>query len=332
MFHHILVPLDGSRYAEQALPVAARLAQASHGTITLVQIIDPINNAASASSSKDLEKRTFASRGYLEQVLQRPYLSPLVSQTEVISGDPASAIAEIAAQPPVDLIVLASHGYTGVRRWFQESVAEHLARLAPIPVLILHDQRPLRVHRSIDGTSVLRALVPLDGSEASLAAITPATHLVNAFSTPGLGEIHLAQVVVSTGAESMSDLEAQLHAARQQLKARVLLVRERLKLTSEPGFSPPLFIWAATLERSVAEGIVRRAERGEKHADMKSARTCDVIVMTTHTSTGKQKWAKKSITERVLRATHLPVLLVHPAEVSMEGEQQHANLTHGAVI
>lgn len=331
MFRHILVPLDGSRYAEQALPVAARLAQSSHGTMTLIQVINPADNAMPASLPEESEKRTGASKDYLEHVLQRPYLSHHVSRMEVISGDPASAIAEIAARPPVDLVVLASHGYTGVRRWFQESVAEHLARIAPVPVLMLHDHKPLRVHRNIDGTSFIRALVPLDDSEVSLAAVIPAARFVNAFSTPGLGEVHLARVVVSTGTESMPDLETQLQAARQQLKARAQLLHERLKMTSEPDFSPPLFIWAATLEGSVAEGIVRRAEHGEKHAETKSARTCDVIVMTTHNSTDRQKWAKKSITERVLRATHLPVLIVHPAKVSMEKEQPHADLTHGAV-
>lgn len=331
MFRHILVPLDGSRHAEQALPVAARLAQAAYGTVTLIQIINPAGNAESADLSEDLEKRTGASKDYLEHVLQRPYLSHLVSRTEVISGDPANAIAEIAARQPVDLVVLASHGYTRVRRWFQESVAEHLARIAPVPVLMLHDHKPLRVHRNIDGTSFIRALVPLDDSRESLAAIIPATHLVNAFSTPGLGEVHLARVVVSTGAESMPDLETQLQEARQQLKAHAQLLHEHLKMASEPDFSPPLFIWAATLEGSVAEGIVRRAEHGEKHAETKSARTCDVIVMTTHNSTDRQKWAKNSITERVLRTAHLPVLIVHPAKVSMKREQWHAGLTRGAI-
>ncbi len=328
MFRHLLVPLDGSRYAEQALPVAARLAQASQGTITLVQIIDSRHTTSSPNPQEVAEDHAEVCKNYLEQVLQRPYLSQLVTRTEVASGDPSSTITTLAARLPIDLVVLASHGYTGVRRWFLGSVAEHLARFAPVPVLVLHDQKPLHIHHRIDGTRFIRALVPLDGLPGSMAAVLPATHLVGAFCTPSVGEVHLAHVVVSSAAESISDLEIRLQNSRKKLDTLGLSLYERLKTKSESD-RPPLLTWAVTLEMDIARGIVRRAEHGEKHAETQPARACDVIVMTTRGSTDRPDLAERSITEQVLHATHLPVLVVHPAENKRETEAQKVSIADG---
>lgn len=328
MFRHLLVPLDGSRHAERALPVAARLAQASHGTITLIQIVDPAHNTSQATP----EHHAMLGKSYLEQVQQRPYLSRLVSRTEVVLGNAASKITELASQAPIDLVVLASHGYTGFKHWLLGSVAEHLARFAPVPVLVLQNQKPLRIHHCIDGTTFIRALVPLDGLPGSQAAVAPAARIVSALSTPGLGEIHLAHIVTSPANEPMPDLETRLHAARQTLGTRGLCLSEHLKASTEPDNPPPLLTWAVTLERTIADGIVRRAEHGEKHAETKSARTCDVIVMTTLHSTDQQEWVKGSITKQVLHTAHLPVLIVRPVMEQVKIAQLPEEITHGVVI
>lgn len=70
MFRHLLVPLDGSRHAEQALPVAALLAHASQGTITLVQVIETARKTSLSSSPEPLDARVTTSKSYLEQLLE----------------------------------------------------------------------------------------------------------------------------------------------------------------------------------------------------------------------------------------------------------------------
>jgi nucleotide-binding universal stress UspA family protein len=234
-------------------------------------------------------------------------------------------MAKQAATPPIDLVILASHGYTGVKHWLPGSVAERLVRSAPVSVLVFHDQKPLHIHRHMDGTSSVRALVPLDTSARSLAAVLPAARMVSALSTPDRGELHLAHIVVDSAAESMPELETRLQTARQKLGAIGLDMRERLRASSDFDLASLTLTWAVTLELRIAEGIVRRAEHGEKHAEEKTAPKCDLIVMTTHGFGNQQQWAEGRITEQVLHATHLPVLVVRLAEGRVETDAQMAS-------
>lgn len=329
MFRHLLVPLDGSRHAEQALPVAARLARVSEGTITLVQVIDTVCKTSPSSSPEVLDARVTTSRIYLEQLLELPYLAGLSMHIQVVQGNPAAMIASLAATPPIDLVVLTTHGYTGVKRWIMGSVAEQVARHVLTPVLFLHSQKPLHIHRNADGTSFVRALVPVDTSAGSLAAIVPAARIVSAFSAPGRGEVHLAHIVVAPETEPMSETETRLQEARQQLERTGQGQRESLIARDDPDLRM-ILTWAVTLESAVAEGIVRRAEHGEKHVESAMAQKCDLLVIATQGSSDRQKWAVGSITEHVLHATHLPVLVIHPADVRVEKDQQCASQASGA--
>lgn len=323
MFRHILLPLDGTRQAEQALPVAARLARATEGEVILMQVIDPAHTLPGMRLSMTMEERITAGRSYLEQVRKRAYLSGLVTQTVVIVGQPAPAIAAEASLPKIDLLVLASHDVAGVKHWLQGSVAEDLACFATVPILWLQDRKLLHIHRRIDGTSFMRVLVPLDLTTPSLAAVVPAARLASAFSTSGEGEVHLAHVVISRADESMSDLETRLEVARETLEVIGQSLKRYLQTGSDPDLAAITLTWAVTMETEVAQGIARRAEHGEKHAGMQPAHTCDLIVMATHISSGKPKWGERSITWRVLHATHLPLVVVHTTEDREQQERQH---------
>ena len=139
MFRHLLVPLDGSSRAEQVLPVVARLARASQGTVTLLRVVDLTHDAitygmgAAYISQGIIEDELSAARSYLEQWRHDPSLAGTVVQTRVVSGNPAAAIIAQADEPPIDLVILSSHGYTGMKRWLLGSVAEKVARHALVP-------------------------------------------------------------------------------------------------------------------------------------------------------------------------------------------------------
>lgn len=330
MFRHILLPLDGTRQAELALPVAARLARATEGEVILMQVIDPTHTLPGMRLSMTMEERIAAGRSYLEQVRKRAYLSGLITQTVVIAGRPAPAIAAEASLPKIDLLVLASHDVVGVKHWLQGSVAEDLACFATVPILWLQDRKLLHIHRRIDGTSFVRVLVPLDLTAPSLAAVVPAARLASAFSTSGEGEVHLAHVVVSRANESMPDLETRLEVARETLEAIGQGLKQYLQTSSDPNLATVTLTWAVTMETEVAQGIARRAEHGEKHAGARPARTCDLIVMATHVSSGRQKWGERSTTGRVLHATHLPLVVVHTAEDREQQEQRTSAMAEKA--
>lgn len=331
MFQHILVPLDGSSRAEQSLPVAARLAHSSGGTITLLSVVNLLHEALSYGiagpciPADTIESDLAGARTYLEQVAQRTDLAgvPIDKQT-ALGGDPAAVILSVAEEQPVDLIVLSSHGYTGVKRWMLGSVAEKVARYAPVPVLMLRDGVPLRTHLHADGTISLRALVPLDASARSQDSIPPAAELVAALSSPGHGQIHLTQILVLPEDASQAERARLLQGTRQNLEAIGQSIRDGLvaNVGSELHLA---FSWEISLDSDIAEGIVRIAENGEERADTGQVERCDLIAITTHGAGGSQRWATGSITERVVQATHLPLLIVRPADMLMRERQQRAH-------
>ena len=123
MFQRILVPLDGSERAEQALPLAARLARASRGALLLVRVVtsarDDGRQAGEAAPSVreitdgELEK----ARRSLETLAASEALAGIPVATEVITGHPAEGILSAATARCAEQIEKSSHGYTGVKRW-----------------------------------------------------------------------------------------------------------------------------------------------------------------------------------------------------------------------
>lgn len=336
MFHHILVPLDGSSRAEQVLPVAARLARASQGTITLLRVVDLTHDAISYGigapyiAQHIIEDDLSNARSYLDQWRHNSTLAGTVVQTRVVAGNAAAAILAQAAEPPIDLVVISSHGYTGLKRWILGSVAEKVARHSFAPVLILRDQEPFHIHRSSDDSDVVRALVPLDTSPRSQDSLVPIAELVAALSTSSQGELHLTQMVVSNERVSTTEREELLAAAGQNLASIGQSIREGLVARFGPELHPALS-WSVSLTDDIAEGIVRMAENGEESREYGKVAACDLIALTTHGSGGMHLWPVGSIAERVLRSTRLPMLIVRPEDVIVNERKHHHHHTEAAV-
>lgn len=143
MFTNILVPLDGSRAAEAALEQAAYLASTSGGKIRLVQVLtnsmlaDNPTVLPEVREQLDQQDRRQAA-DYLDTLDSRLQARGIHCQAEILeSGDPAQRILEAAERHAVDLIVLTSHGRSGLSRFLLGSVAEKVLRHASCPTLIV---------------------------------------------------------------------------------------------------------------------------------------------------------------------------------------------------
>jgi nucleotide-binding universal stress UspA family protein len=322
MFHHILVPLDGSTRAEQALPVAARLAHASGGTLTLLQAVNlptmvapyPAMDPATMQMINDAD--VAEARRYAERVTRLSSLKNVHVETEVIVGTAAATILMVAETQHSDLIVLCSHGYTGMKRWVLGSVAEKVVHDASIPVLMLREGGPALVGTPPRAEGPLRALVPLDGSVQAKGALVPAAQLVAALSAPGPGALHLTRVVVLPDAAkiSTSEREAVMHKAKQYLRTTVEHLHAGLVAPAVADFKLAI-TWSVTIDDDIASGIIRVAEEGEETHNVDVADSSDLIAMVTHGYSGVQRWALGSVTERVLHATRLPLLIVPPPDL-----------------
>ena len=187
MFTRILVPLDGSTRAERAIPVAARIARAAHGTVVLVQVAtipftySPYLGSA-AYADKAIEADLNETERYLNTLANSEALEGIKTTTTALFGSAASAILSTASSYNIDLIIMTSQGKTGMKRWMLGSVAQKIARYSAMPVLVLHEKGPL-VGPHLDNRP-LRALVPLDGSALAKAALEPAVQLVAAIAGP----------------------------------------------------------------------------------------------------------------------------------------------------
>lgn len=146
----IVVPLDGSSRAEQAIPVARRLAATLGCPIILVHVVDqeeleetpfgvndpgsPVGGAAPDEVNVAIDQAAT----YLQRQEAALETDEVTVQHRVIIGDTIPALIEFA--DPADIVVVASRAHTGLRRLVDQSVAEHLVRRAPSPILIVHER------------------------------------------------------------------------------------------------------------------------------------------------------------------------------------------------
>ena len=137
----IIVPLDGSPFAEQALPYAEGLARKLQLEITLARVIDTgapytgvLDDARFVQVDDDVKA---AAATYLKKVAEDLEGKGLKVRTELASGNAPESLVDIARRTPEDIIVMTSHGRSGLARWMEGSVAESLIRSSGDPVLIV---------------------------------------------------------------------------------------------------------------------------------------------------------------------------------------------------
>lgn len=143
MYKKILVPLDGSKLAECVLPHVRTLAQGSEvKEIVLVRVVEPFyprgDFVLEESQIKKLEaEHKVAAAEYLQKLAQDLKLNGIKVSYEVLFGFVAESLAEYVEKNQVDLIVIATHGRSGVSRWVWGSVADRILRSSCVPVLMV---------------------------------------------------------------------------------------------------------------------------------------------------------------------------------------------------
>lgn len=336
MFERILVPLDGSTRAEAALPIAARVARATGGSVVLLQVISlPMSDgmiygygsglnmgygygggpdmsygygsgqSAIATISEQVgETEETDAAAYLTRMAHSDLFAGITTTTEVDVGFPAPQILALAEQRSVNLIILCSHGRTGLTRWVLGSVAQRVIHHSHVPVLVLREEGS-----ALTATGrPLSAVVALDGSPLAETALLPTAHLVAALAQHTRGVLHLLHVVRPY--VSLSDEDAISHHDREEVEqAQVYLQRVRERLLEQTSDLNLQITWAAPLAQDAAETIVTTAEKGTERTGEIG---CDVLAMATHGHGGIERWVMGSVTERVLEATTLPMLVVRP--------------------
>ena len=139
MYKHLLVPLDRSDLAEQALPHAAELAQAMKARITLVVVVPVLDpeTVAAAGAAYNWQAEVADDHQYLQGLCARLHDSGVPCAAEVLNGDIGDAIVSYADEHDCDLIVMSTHGRSGLGRWIYGSIADRVLTHTQVPLLLV---------------------------------------------------------------------------------------------------------------------------------------------------------------------------------------------------
>lgn len=319
----VLVPLDGSKFSESALPVAARVARAEGAELDLARVHLPIavlpapgefslpsyqpewdQEARSASHSYLLERAEWVEREL--GVKARPVL---------LDGNVAHALDEHVRSNGVTLVVTTSHGRGGLSRVIQGSVVDELVRLVNIPVLTIHPSTGSELQTAPE--SFRRILVPLDGSDRALRVVEPAARIAEV-SGASIALLHVltpsaqAKAEVRPAEELVGNPEADplaaegqamMEAAAEPLRRRGLQVQTILRVAMDP-----------------AECILAEAERLD----------ADCITIATHGRGGLTRMLFGSVADRVFRGASRAVMLLRAEPVHRHADNVRIPTTDNA--
>lgn len=295
MFRHLLVPLDGSRLAESALPAAAELARRLGASVTLLHILEP---DAPSTVHGDRHLRSPAeAEGYLAGAAD--WMTARQVSAEVAlnqqQGDVAATIARIGNAVGTDLIVLTTHGRSGLRGLLFGRVAQQVLQRGRIPVLLIQP--------SVSGRDASfawrRLLVPLDGSDTAEHARAPATALAAACEA----EIVLMRIVPTV--ETVS--------GDQLAPARLLPTTTAAMLEVEASEAGSYLERVAGGMRREGRTVTTAVGRGDPIrvlVDAAEQRGIDLIIMATHGRSGVSALWAGSIASRLVETGKKPVLLI----------------------
>lgn len=293
----ILVPLDGSRLAETALPIAAGLAAACGSAITLLHVIEK-GAPASVHGERHLANSPDAT-AYLAAITRQLAADGRIVDFhvhEVPVGNVARSIAGHADEQASDLVVMSTHGGGDIGRGLWGSIAQRVLQQCRRPVLLVRTRRAPATPVPFAPATIM---VPLDGTAAAEAAIPLASRLAHAL------EAQLRLVMVVPTLETVAG-EYQPRATFLPGTTRVLLdVREE----QAAGYLDELARYLeSTGVRAVAE--VRRGAPVEELAADAADHGDGLVVAATHGRAGLQAIWSTSVATRLLKRTPAPILLV----------------------
>ena len=303
MYSKILVPLDGSDVAECVLPHVEAIAKNENKIdITFLYVVAPLDKilAGHEFKTKIESEAISAAQDYLKRVISKlKYKEKMHSK--VILGRSAETILDYAKENNIDLIVIASHGSSGVGRWIRGSVADKVLHESTVPILRIRASAP-RIPFYKEGQKMV-VLVPLDGSELAETVLEHVEGLVRQFGTQSV------DIVLLRVCELFS------YPHRHYPPPMSLSWDEYLKYETKKCKQLCLTYLSRVKKRIKREGLNVRSvapvgNPAEAIVEYVNKKPVSLIALSTHGRTGISQWTFGSVATKVIRGTSTPVLLV----------------------
>ena len=313
-FKRLLVPLDGSFYAERALPYATALARLTGADLLFGYVRPPsppapvevVRHVAVDLLSREREPHPTDVQAYLDalRILQALH-TPTVRVETIEQSDAALGLRQLAEQDHADGIVLATHARQGIERQVLGSTVDALVEHSHLPLLLIPPNVIVQPELSFGNV-----LVPLDGSHVAEHALGALMGVIHASASPDVAhqEVTPWQITLFMVIETLA-LTEEAHAYLDEVEARLktadlrhgVRIAKQVQLGSAPG------------------AIVATADHGLPAA--RSAETIagpfDLVALATHGRSGLGRLLYGSVARYVLPRVAVPVLLAHPTDVNM---------------
>jgi nucleotide-binding universal stress UspA family protein len=288
-YKKILVPLDGSEVAEKALPYVKSIAKLKNSNVILF--------AVSLTIFVDRRDRLFAS--YLEVSAKELNTKGIKATTATSYGDPAEEIVKYANNNKIDLIVMATHGYSRTKRWLFGSVTQKVLYGTEIPVLLIKSKSP-----EVSG-KLNRILVPLDGSPFSEATLPYVEELTKKTNKEIL-LLHICEppVVPSYGSQPINPTwkkyRDNMWEETERLSTNYL--NKKVAILKKKGIKAKSRVIKAQTG-DVAKTIMQICKEENIY----------LMVIATQGRTGVRGWVYGSVANKIVEDSSQPVLLIRPA-------------------
>jgi nucleotide-binding universal stress UspA family protein len=298
----ILVPLDGSKSAEWALPTAIEMALKLNGKINLVSVSHNRRNGrkrrVSTVSAEELNRTDSERSDYLDAVAKEiETTSEVPAFSTVLFGSAAKSLVKYSTVHHPELLVMSTHGRGPFSRAWLGSVADWVVRHASMPVLLVRPNDGAEVDLA-DRHGINKVLVALDGSRQAEESLGWAKAIGGEKAAYTLVRVARNSVPVwsvepTCTSSDLKDYTMIGHIEASEYLSRVerLLNDGRRQVTSVAVDGGP-----------VAVGILETAEEND----------AEMIAITTHGRGGLPRLILGSVTDKVVRASRIPVLVVRP--------------------
>jgi nucleotide-binding universal stress UspA family protein len=319
-FRSILVPVDGSRLAEQAIPTAIAIAKRTRARIRLVLVHRELHPLPLVDSGETYTRTRLsmekADSDYLRELVEtlRPEMGRSLTFA-LLKGPVAPTLARYATDIGADLVVMTTHGRGGLRRAWLGSVADELVRTLELPVIII---RP-----TVDGAApapikLSKIGVPLDGSPLAEAVLGPVTDLARVWGS----EVSLVQAVRPIVLTSDPQLPFPAGYADQETRIRRDMAQDYVQDVADRLRADGLkATGVALLGGGVADTLL----------DFFQSEQIGLAAISTHGRGGLRRLVLGSVADKLVRAATMPVLVLRPHAVGQRRRNsRRATLQHSS--
>jgi nucleotide-binding universal stress UspA family protein len=286
VYSKILVPLDGSKLAEQILPFVRWIAEPHGLRVELLTVVDP--------DARPPFWPPQVGEPYLKNVSSNWFSASESVTSAVDNGEPAEVIVDRAKSDPGCLIAMATHGLSGIRRWLIGSVASKVVQTAVNPLLLI---RPVHEAGPPAHVRIQTLFAPLDGSSLAEKVLSHVSTLAKTMKL----KIHLIQVYTLPKsayvvAEGMPDpgLAVFRDALRNEAESYLRAKAEKLRAEGVE------HVTTSAVEGDAAGAII----------DIARGTADNLLAMSTHGRSGVGRWVLGSVAEKVIQHAGDPVLLI----------------------